>query len=394
MKLKLDANGSVVVRGGFPVYVSDDGEEFVLDAKLAAEMIRARGGESRGPTAPTSAPNFDEERSLLLARVEAARERADVATNAYFAMQSKLKRMAEAMAVLADDCTKEWHRAIAAREEAPQPPLGTVAIWESAKANYDAAFKAAQAGDAQALRDLPGLADALGDAAWHGNRPTASSEPEPETSDFAKLIDAICEKANQTRGKGPSDLAFALRALDASGARGWSRSVGYCYHAWSIFRRIPAMNGHPETSRAIRIPYPEVSGPQSMLVAQIWRARRILKADVQQMLAERASPPIAKLPPIDASAQLIRLIRGEITWQAVGESWHDVFAGDVEFLTSDGWTFVLFNDCDGFDYVSSVTAPDGRRHEYGGHFNGDFLGLEACEALKRLAEDAPVIARP
>lgn len=40
------------------------------------------------------------------------------------------------------------------------------------------------------------------------------------------------------------------------------------------------------------------------------------------------------------------------------------YCGNVEFLLSNGWTVTVFNDCDSFDYVDSVRAPDGRVAEY------------------------------
>lgn len=35
----------------------------------------------------------------------------------------------------------------------------------------------------------------------------------------------------------------------------------------------------------------------------------------------------------------------------------DVFAGNVSYEASNGWTFVIFNDCDDWDYVDSFAAP-------------------------------------
>jgi hypothetical protein len=39
MKLKLDANGNVVVENGMPVYIHDDGKEIPFDAVAAMTKI-------------------------------------------------------------------------------------------------------------------------------------------------------------------------------------------------------------------------------------------------------------------------------------------------------------------------------------------------------------------
>ena len=51
--------------------------------------------------------------------------------------------------------------------------------------------------------------------------------------------------------------------------------------------------------------------------------------------------------------------RGEATAHA-DPSPDDVYAGDVEFKLSNGWTVVVFNDCDEWDYIDHIVAPDGR----------------------------------
>jgi hypothetical protein len=47
MKLKLDANGNVVVENGMPVYVHDDGKEIPFDAAAALGKITALNGEAK-----------------------------------------------------------------------------------------------------------------------------------------------------------------------------------------------------------------------------------------------------------------------------------------------------------------------------------------------------------
>jgi hypothetical protein len=58
--------------------------------------------------------------------------------------------------------------------------------------------------------------------------------------------------------------------------------------------------------------------------------------------------------------QLFRDIeRGAVTVTPEVEP-DEVYAGNVGYRTSNGWTIVVFNDCAEFDYVDSVIAPDGR----------------------------------
>ena len=47
MKLKLDANGNVVVENGMPVYIDDDGKEIPFDAVAAMTKITSLNGEAK-----------------------------------------------------------------------------------------------------------------------------------------------------------------------------------------------------------------------------------------------------------------------------------------------------------------------------------------------------------
>ncbi|MGP0680039.1 DUF6651 domain-containing protein, partial [Citrobacter freundii] len=47
MKLKLDANGNVVVENGMPVYIHDDGKEIPFDAAAAMTKITSLNGEAK-----------------------------------------------------------------------------------------------------------------------------------------------------------------------------------------------------------------------------------------------------------------------------------------------------------------------------------------------------------
>jgi hypothetical protein len=38
----------------------------------------------------------------------------------------------------------------------------------------------------------------------------------------------------------------------------------------------------------------------------------------------------------------------------------DVYAGNVPYTASNGWQITIFNDCNDWDYVERVIAPDGR----------------------------------
>jgi DNA-directed RNA polymerase subunit RPC12/RpoP len=38
----------------------------------------------------------------------------------------------------------------------------------------------------------------------------------------------------------------------------------------------------------------------------------------------------------------------------------DIYAGNVPYLASNGWRITIFNDCNEWDYVDRVIAPDGR----------------------------------
>ena len=67
----------------------------------------------------------------------------------------------------------------------------------------------------------------------------------------------------------------------------------------------------------------------------------------------------------EVNALLRKVGRGEITPHLANPEygWAEVFAGDVEYIV-DGWKVVVFNDCDDFDYIDSVVAPNGRKGEF------------------------------
>lgn len=47
----------------------------------------------------------------------------------------------------------------------------------------------------------------------------------------------------------------------------------------------------------------------------------------------------------------------------IGDTWKEVFAGEVTWRAGE-WVVAVFEDCGDWDYIESVTAPDGRHWEY------------------------------
>jgi hypothetical protein len=47
-----------------------------------------------------------------------------------------------------------------------------------------------------------------------------------------------------------------------------------------------------------------------------------------------------------------------------GAPWSEVYCGDVEFRTASGWRFVVFNDCEEWDYFDAIESPDGRALDF------------------------------
>lgn len=67
----------------------------------------------------------------------------------------------------------------------------------------------------------------------------------------------------------------------------------------------------------------------------------------------------------DVCCLIVNVASGALDIEAVGQTWDQVWAGNVEFACSDGTVFVAFNDCDNFDYIDTVSWPEG------GTFGGD-----------------------
>ena len=58
---------------------------------------------------------------------------------------------------------------------------------------------------------------------------------------------------------------------------------------------------------------------------------------------------------------------GTVTLVCVGkETPQEVYAGNVEYKASNGWTIVVFNDCNEWDYLDEISDPLGTSLDYDG----------------------------
>lgn len=70
------------------------------------------------------------------------------------------------------------------------------------------------------------------------------------------------------------------------------------------------------------------------------------------------------LTALEAAGILYAVGMGFVKPKLIGDqNWRDTYAGDVEYEVA-GWKITIFNDCDSWDYISRVEAPDGRWGEY------------------------------
>lgn len=65
------------------------------------------------------------------------------------------------------------------------------------------------------------------------------------------------------------------------------------------------------------------------------------------------------LTPRDVIDFLRAIHQGKITLTS-RKSPQDVYAGNVFYTASNGWTIVVFNDCNEWDYLDSIRTNDGR----------------------------------
>jgi hypothetical protein len=68
--------------------------------------------------------------------------------------------------------------------------------------------------------------------------------------------------------------------------------------------------------------------------------------------------------------------RGEITLTPE-RCPQDVYAGNVAYKASNGWTVVVFNDCNHWDYVSEIVLSDGSRIDPWVYADGESLLLSS-----------------
>jgi hypothetical protein len=80
---------------------------------------------------------------------------------------------------------------------------------------------------------------------------------------------------------------------------------------------------------------------------------------------------------------------GRVTVGYVGQSWRNVYAGNVTFMCSDGTKIVLFNDCDELDYTDSATFVDGARWDYGADDPLRDVNSAGSDHLQALFTNAP-----
>lgn len=78
--------------------------------------------------------------------------------------------------------------------------------------------------------------------------------------------------------------------------------------------------------------------------------------------AEREAAGIPD-PDLDLWATLHAIESGTVT-VTLAEDPASQYCGNVEYQTSNGWTLVVFNDCDSWDYLDSAVSPDGRTWSY------------------------------
>jgi hypothetical protein len=96
-------------------------------------------------------------------------------------------------------------------------------------------------------------------------------------------------------------------------------------------------------------------------------------------------------------AELIRrIVTGELSVVALGASWDAVFAGNAEFVVSDGTLLRVFNDCDSVDYIDSIRWPDGDEWDYDRVNPRNAVGPLGAgraedSAIERVFKSAPVL---
>lgn len=81
-----------------------------------------------------------------------------------------------------------------------------------------------------------------------------------------------------------------------------------------------------------------------------------------------SNPPSAtmnqQIPADELLAELQAIENGDITIKPTGRTADETYCGDVTYRASNGWTIVVFNDCNCWDYLDSAVTPDGRQSLY------------------------------
>ncbi len=83
-----------------------------------------------------------------------------------------------------------------------------------------------------------------------------------------------------------------------------------------------------------------------------------------------------KLTAAEALEFLRAVESGAVTLEPESEP-QMIYAGNVEYEASNGWTIVVFNDCNEWDYIDTIEAADGRRAE--GWADGGLPELDAYQ---------------
>ena len=78
---------------------------------------------------------------------------------------------------------------------------------------------------------------------------------------------------------------------------------------------------------------------------------------------EMAIKALTVLDSIDAhDAHELEIFFDDHKWEnphcTAKNTWKDIHAGEVYFVCENGWKFIVFNDCDSWDYVDTIVAPD------------------------------------
>lgn len=74
------------------------------------------------------------------------------------------------------------------------------------------------------------------------------------------------------------------------------------------------------------------------------------------------------IPKAELKSFLEAVKAGEITLEAQQDP-QEVYAGNVEYKANNGWTLVVFNDCNEYDYIDMVRASDGREIDFDDIYN-------------------------